>query len=88
MRSRLLRLRDSEGKHFRTVGFTEDITDRRSAEKALQSQQAIGIQSDRLRSLGEMSAGIAHELNQPLVGVRGMVEHVLIALERVWDTSG
>ena len=32
-----------------------------------------------------MAAGIAHELNQPLVGVRGLAEHVLIAQDRGWN---
>jgi len=32
-----------------------------------------------------MAAGIAHELNQPLVGVRGLAEHLLISHERNWD---
>jgi C4-dicarboxylate-specific signal transduction histidine kinase len=30
---------------------------------------------------------MAHELNQPLVGVRGLAEHLLIALERGWPLS-
>ena len=46
--------------------------------------RVLRMRSDRLRSLGEMAAGIAHELNQPLVGVRGIAEHLLIALERGW----
>ena len=32
-----------------------------------------------------MAAGIAHELNQPLVGVRGLAEHMLIGLDRGWE---
>jgi len=47
-------------------------------------RRLLQLRSDRLRSLGEMAAGIAHELNQPLVGVRGIAEHLLIALERGW----
>ena len=39
------------------------------------------MRSDRLRSLGEMAAGIAHELNQPLVGVRGLAELLLVKME-------
>ena len=35
-----------------------------------------------------MAAGIAHEINQPLVGVRGLAEHILLGLERGWDSSG
>jgi len=88
IRSRLICLRDANGKHVRTVGFSEDMTDRRKAEMELRSQRAAGIRSDRLRSLGEMSAGMAHELNQPLVGVRGIVEHILIGLGRGWDMQG
>ncbi len=49
-----------------------------------EEQRALSIRADRLRSLGEMAAGIAHELNQPLVGVRGLAEHILIGLERGW----
>ena len=58
---------------------------RRSAEGQLETQRAGALRSDRLRSLGEMAAGIAHELNQPLVGVRGLAEHLLISYERNWD---
>jgi histidine kinase len=49
------------------------------------TRRALELRSDRLRSLGEMAAGMAHELNQPLVGVRGLAEHLLIGLERGWD---
>ena len=55
------------------------------AEQELEAQRVLSMRSDRLRSLGEMAAGIAHELNQPLVGVRGLAEHVLIGLDRGWD---
>ncbi len=34
-----------------------------------------------------MAAGMAHELNQPLVGVRGLAEHTLIGMDRGWDLS-
>lgn len=55
------------------------------AQRALEIQRALSIRSDRLRALGEMAAGIAHELNQPLVGVRGLAEHLLLATKRGWD---
>jgi signal transduction histidine kinase len=56
-----------------------------AAESELENQRGLSMRSDRLRSLGEMAAGIAHELNQPLVGVRGLAEHVLIGMERGWE---
>lgn len=57
-----------------------EITRRQKVEKELEEQRTLQVRSDRLRSLGEMAAGIAHELNQPLVGVRGKAELTLLAL--------
>ena len=53
-------------------------TARRAAEAKLEEQRIMALRGDRLRSLGEMAAGMAHELNQPLVGVRGIAEHLLM----------
>ena len=58
---------------------------RETAERELADQQALSVRGDRLRSLGEMAAGMAHELSQPLMGVRGLAEHILIGMERGWD---
>lgn len=76
------------------LAIVRNITDRKTAERArsvaerrLAQQQTLSMRSDRLRSLGEMAAGIAHELNQPLVGVRGLAEHSLIAMERNWEET-
>jgi PAS domain S-box-containing protein len=60
---------------------------RKEAERQLEEQRARAILSDRLRSLGEMATGMAHELNQPLLGVRGLAEHILIGLKRGWNIS-
>jgi C4-dicarboxylate-specific signal transduction histidine kinase len=57
---------------------------RAAAEREMEEQRSLTIRADRLRSLGEMAAGIAHELNQPLVGVRGLAEHMLLGLDRGW----
>ena len=41
----------------------------------------------RLLGLAEMAAGMAHEINQPLGGIRGFAEGILIGLEEGWDIS-
>lgn len=71
-----------------------DVTSRKRAEEAtdiaerkLAEQRMLSLRSDRLRSLGEMAAGIAHELNQPLMGVRGLAEYLLMALEEGRDVG-
>ena len=69
------------------VAVFRDLSDTKAMELKLEQQQLAMIRSDRLRSLGEMAAGIAHELNQPLSGVRGLAEHLLIGMDRGWNMT-
>jgi len=86
-------LRDQEGKIIGTLSSGDDITEhieeqaRRQVEQEFERQRILGMRSDRLRSLGEMAAGIAHELNQPLQGVRGLAEHLMISIDRGWELT-
>ncbi|MEK6580565.1 MAG: ATP-binding protein, partial [Bdellovibrionota bacterium] len=43
----------------------------------LQSMQDTLVQSGKMAALGELTAGIAHELNQPLQGIRGYAQELL-----------
>ncbi len=71
----------------RNQQLKDEIKKRHEAEIQLEKQQSMRIRSDRLRSLGEMAAGIAHELNQPLVGVRGLAELLLVKMDHKIDIS-
>jgi len=51
------------------VGAVQDITQRRSAELALDDLRAELAHMTRVSSLGELTASIAHEVNQPLSGI-------------------
>ena len=53
----------------RFVGFVQDISFRRRAEQDTHRLQERLTHVSRLATVGEMSAGIAHELNQPLTAV-------------------
>jgi PAS domain S-box-containing protein len=57
-------VRDTNGDIASLVELVLDITER----KQMQEQLVI---ADRLASIGELSAGIAHEINNPLTGVIG-----------------
>jgi len=51
------------------VLFIRDLTNQRAAEKEVREQRELLAHVDRLNTLGEMAAGIAHEINQPLTAI-------------------
>ena len=60
---------DSAGKPSRLLGISIDITARKQAELVAQRDRAELSHLSRVALMGEMSASIAHELNQPLSGI-------------------
>src|SRR5712672_3298160 len=60
---------DSAGKPSRLLGISIDITARKQAELDAQRGRAELSHLSRVALMGEMSASIAHELNQPLAGI-------------------
>jgi PAS domain S-box-containing protein len=61
-------LRDSEGKVVKFVGTTTDIDDQKRTEAALRQAQAELARINRVTTLGELAASLAHELSQPISG--------------------
>src|SRR5688572_8756539 len=51
------------------MALSEDITERKQTEETLRRTQAELAHVTRVASLGEMTASIAHEVNQPLAAV-------------------
>jgi PAS domain S-box-containing protein len=63
--------RDHQGKLIGTIGIARDITERKQAEEQLQRQREALYQSEKLATMGQLLAGVAHELNNPLSVVMG-----------------
>ena len=64
------------------VAFVLDLTERKHAEEALRKAQAELSHVTRVTTLGEMTASIAHEVNQPLAAVVANAEACLRWLDR------
>jgi len=62
-------IRDEHGKAYRASGIAEDITDAKVSQEVLNKAQTELAHVTRVTTLGEMTASIAHELNQPLAAV-------------------
>jgi PAS domain S-box-containing protein len=82
-------LRDEQGNIAGWFGLGVDIQDRKTAEEereraehALQTAQAELAHVTRVTTLGEMSASIAHEVNQPLAAIITNAQATLRLLSR------
>jgi two-component system sensor kinase FixL len=89
-----------EGRHY--VGIIRDMSDVRASQEEVRRLEEQLLHADRLVILGELTAGIAHEINQPLTAIaayadagRTMVdrrqdiprEELLAILERIGQQS-
>lgn len=52
-----------------------EVSERLEAEAALRQAQSDLVQAGKLSALGQISAGISHELNQPLMAIRQFAEN-------------
>lgn len=73
----------------RTTDLTEanahlrsEIAERHKTETQLRQTQAELVQATKLAALGQMSAGLSHELNQPLTAIRSYSDNARTFLDR------
>jgi PAS domain S-box-containing protein len=68
-------LKDKDGDWLGGVNIVRDITERKKIEKLL-------IQTEKLKSLGELAGGVAHDFNNVLAAIVGRVQMLQRTLEK------
>ena len=59
-----------------------EVEERKLTETALRKAQAELVQSTKLAAIGQMSAALAHEYNQPLAAIRSYADNAQLFLAR------
>lgn len=67
-------MKDPVGKITGVKGITRDITDRMKMEQQL-------MIASKLASIGELAAGVAHEINNPLTAITGFAQLLMVESE-------
>ena len=65
---------DSDGKPYQYVAIRHDITQLKLAEEKILQQTAELQRAAQLSFVGELAAGLAHEIKNPLAGIQGTVD--------------
>jgi two-component system NtrC family sensor kinase len=63
------------------AGYTIDITDQKQTEQDLRKLHLQVVQQEKLASIGQLAAGVAHEINNPM----GFINSNLTTLEKYVD---
>jgi two-component system C4-dicarboxylate transport sensor histidine kinase DctB len=59
-----------------------EVAERRATEAELRRTQADLVQAGKLAALGQMSAALSHEINQPLAAARNYADSAAILIDR------
>jgi len=71
-------LKDKDGQIIGGVNFIRDVTEKKKIENML-------LQSEKLKSLGELAGGVAHDFNNVLAAILGRVQLLSMNLETPSD---
>ncbi len=65
------------------IGIGRDITERKQAESALRKAELQLVESEKMALLGQLIAGVAHEVNTPLGAIGAAVGNISGTLDQI-----
>ena len=74
-------IRQTDQRSF--VGIIRDVTEMRQAQEQVRHLEEQLLHADRLVILGELTAGIAHEINQPLTAIAAYADAGSTIIDRI-----
>ncbi len=75
-------VKDAENDDVKVVGINWDVTEERKLARLREQEQLQMIHSARMASIGQMAAGIAHEINNPLSVIKSQFDIIDLLLEQ------
>lgn len=64
------------------ISLRSEVNERKIAEERLRKTQKDLVQAGKLAALGQMSAALSHEINQPLAAVKSYADNAALYIER------
>jgi len=75
---------DDKGKPYKLVGIGQDVTERKQARRERAALEAKVRHQQKLESIGTLASGVAHEINNPLMGV---INYAQLIKDKIKDKS-